>query len=66
VLDGICARGAVCAVDIQYCSFVTHVFNVRIEPPTGKPSCWCIHLGRKTLLCTVTSYIISEILHEKG
>ncbi len=25
VLDGICARGAVCAIDIQYCSFVTHI-----------------------------------------
>ena len=31
VLDGICARGAVCTVDIQYCSFITHTYNVRIE-----------------------------------
>jgi hypothetical protein len=35
VLYGIYARGAICAVDIQYCSFVAHTSNVRIEVRNG-------------------------------
>ena len=33
VLYGIYARGASSAVDIQYCSFVAHSLNVRIDLP---------------------------------